>query len=98
MGACEHRLQRLIATDPDEVMPPPEVHKTLTPGQIELIGHWIDEGAKWGAHWPFIRIEPNDSGATGRRGATSPMDAGARNKLRNLFPLPALSVLGYSSA
>ena len=39
---------RMTSTDSDEVMPPPEAHKKITPAQVELIGQWIDEGAEWG--------------------------------------------------
>ena len=34
--------QRLISRDPDEVMPPPDAHRTLTEAQRELIRRWID--------------------------------------------------------
>ncbi|MGK0187999.1 MAG: hypothetical protein ACI9R3_003791 [Verrucomicrobiales bacterium] len=49
--------QRMTSADPDEVMPPPEVHKKITREQVELIGQWIDEGAPWGVHWAFTKIE-----------------------------------------
>ena len=34
-------------------MPPPDTGKTLTRAEIELIGKWIDGGAKWAGHWAF---------------------------------------------
>ena len=36
-------LQRLLSTDPNEVMPPPSLGKKPTTTQIELIRRWIDE-------------------------------------------------------
>ncbi|MEZ5328192.1 MAG: PSD1 and planctomycete cytochrome C domain-containing protein [Verrucomicrobiales bacterium] len=49
-------LHRIRSTDPDEVMPPPESHKkALTNTQAELLEQWIAEGARWGAHWSFIK-------------------------------------------
>ena len=42
---------RLITDDVDEIMPPPDSHKKLEPGQISLIKQWITEGAPWQAHW-----------------------------------------------
>jgi hypothetical protein len=44
---------RLVTKDEDELMPPPESHKTLKPAQIDLVRRWIAEGAKWGRHWSF---------------------------------------------
>src|SRR6187431_2960009 len=38
-------IKRLTATDPDDVMPPARLHKTVTPAQIELIEKWIAQGA-----------------------------------------------------
>ncbi|MCA9145239.1 MAG: PSD1 domain-containing protein [Planctomycetales bacterium] len=48
---------RLVAQDPDERMPPADSNKELSPTQIELIKRWIDQGAKWGDHWSFVRPE-----------------------------------------
>ncbi|MFP6867600.1 MAG: c-type cytochrome domain-containing protein, partial [Roseibacillus sp.] len=44
---------RITASDPDERMPPLDSHHELTPAQIELLGRWIDEGAKYEDHWSF---------------------------------------------
>src|SRR5579872_6722260 len=34
-------------------MPPAKSGKKLSPGQIELIKTWIEQGAKWNSHWAF---------------------------------------------
>lgn len=47
-------VKRLISTDPDEIMPPPEANKVLTPEQIETLKTWIAEGAKYDDHWSFV--------------------------------------------
>ncbi|MCB1092804.1 MAG: DUF1549 domain-containing protein, partial [Verrucomicrobiae bacterium] len=44
---------RIVTTDPDDLMPPPDSHKSLTPDQIDTLRRWIEEGAKWGRHWSF---------------------------------------------
>jgi len=45
-------IRRIVATDEDEVMPPPKSHKPrLAPGQVELLRRWIADGAVWGRHW-----------------------------------------------
>lgn len=46
-------VARLLSTDPDEVMPPPEANKKLKPEQIAVLKRWIAEGAVWGKHWSF---------------------------------------------
>lgn len=47
-------FQRIIATDPDEIMPPPKEHKTLKPHEIALIKNWIEQGAQWQPHWSLL--------------------------------------------
>ena len=47
-------IKRALSKDPDEIMPPPESHKVLKPEQVETLRRWINEGAKYEAHWSFI--------------------------------------------
>ena len=47
-------VARIVATDPDEIMPPPETNKSLLPDEIELLKQWIKEGATYETHWAFI--------------------------------------------
>ena len=49
-------IQRIVTRDPDEIMPPPKQHKTLTPQQIQLLTEWIRQGAPWGDHWSYTRV------------------------------------------
>ena len=49
--------QRLVTTDPDDVMPPPESHKDLKPAQKEVLRKWIEQGASWQPHWSFLPPE-----------------------------------------
>ncbi len=46
-------IQRIESIDPDEVMPPPRLHKTITPEQIAKLKLWIEQGAHWGGHWSY---------------------------------------------
>jgi hypothetical protein len=48
-------FQRLLSKDEDEIMPPPESHKSLKPEQIALIKEWISQGAPWQPHWSLIQ-------------------------------------------
>ena len=47
-------IARITATDPDDIMPPPESNKSLTAEQIGSIKKWIAEGAKYEQHWAFV--------------------------------------------
>src|SRR5688572_14932048 len=49
--------QRVIATDEDDVMPPPDSHKVLKPEQKELLKKWIMAGAPWEGHWAYVKPE-----------------------------------------
>ncbi len=46
-------IQRVLSKDPDEIMPPPELHKTLSPRTIALLRRWIEQGAPWEGHWVY---------------------------------------------
>ena len=45
---------RILSQDPDEVMPPPDSHKELSPAEKDLLKQWIIEGAAYEEHWEFI--------------------------------------------
>ena len=45
--------ERIHNTDPDEIMPPPELGRTLSPKEIETLDRWIREGAAYDKHWAF---------------------------------------------
>ena len=45
---------RIISEDPDEVMPPPDSHKELSPAEKDLLKQWILQGAPYQKHWAFI--------------------------------------------
>ena len=54
-------IARVIADDPEVVMPPPETKKTLTAEQKETLKRWVAAGAEYQTHWSFIaprRPEP----------------------------------------
>ena len=53
---------RITAADSDDRMPPADSHLVLSKEEIELIGRWIDEGAKYEGHWAF---QPLDRGKAG---------------------------------
>ena len=46
--------ERIVSSDPDEIMPPPDSHKELNPREKNLIREWIKQGARYEGHWAFI--------------------------------------------
>jgi len=72
-------VKRIFSTDPDEVMPPPESHKSLTPAERDTIRRWIDEGAKYETHWAY---QPLERPAVPAVGESHPVDAFIVAKLR----------------
>ncbi len=49
-------LQRILSSDPDELMPPPEANHPLSAKQIALLEQWVIDGAAWQRHWAFEPI------------------------------------------
>jgi hypothetical protein len=47
-------IRKIFSTDPDEVMPPPNSHLTLSAPEKKLLRDWIAQGAKYEPHWAFI--------------------------------------------
>lgn len=47
-------VQRIESKDEKQVMPPPDAHKTLQPGEIARLRQWVAEGADYEEHWSFI--------------------------------------------
>lgn len=74
-------IQRIIHTDPDEVMPPKKSNRTLSSEQVELLRRWVSEGASWGRHWAFempVRPPVPDIAVPGG----NPIDALVRARLK----------------
>ena len=89
--------RRVTATDPDDVMPPPDSHKTLKPEQRESLRQWILAGARWQGHWALLKPErptvPDVSRLSPRAApfpVRNPIDAFVLAKLdtRGLQPAP----------
>lgn len=54
-------VKRLKSHDPEELMPPPEANKTLTPKQIQILETWIAEGAEYDDHWSLVSPKRDDA-------------------------------------
>jgi Protein of unknown function (DUF1549)/Protein of unknown function (DUF1553)/Planctomycete cytochrome C len=46
-------IRRIFTTNPDDVMPPEDSHRTLTAAQKDLLKRWVEQGAPWQSHWAF---------------------------------------------
>ena len=82
---------RINSDDENEIMPPPNVHKELTKEEIELIGRWIESGAKYQQHWAYRAPQKPDVPQSDQADFNSnPIDAfaAARMKSMSLKPSP----------
>jgi len=54
-------IRRILTTDPDDRMPPPDHHpKPLPKEAIDTLTRWVEQGAEWGDHWAFEKpTEPD---------------------------------------
>lgn len=53
---ASHLMQRILASDADVQMPPPETGETLSAREIDLLKLWIQQGATYNQHWSFREI------------------------------------------
>ncbi|CAN5834960.1 DUF1553 domain-containing protein [soil metagenome] len=47
-------FQRIVSTDPELMMPPPNSNLSLSDYEIAVLEKWIEQGAEWKEHWSFI--------------------------------------------
>lgn len=84
-------FQRVIATDAEVIMPPPETGKALKPGEVELLRRWIAEGAGYQKHWSFeVPVQRQPPVVTQSDWVRNPIDAWVLSELekRQLKPQP----------
>ena len=62
--------QRIISTDPDDVMPPPKSHLKLSAEDKATLKAWIQQGAKYESHWAFTAPKETPAPSSGH-----PIDA-----------------------
>ena len=56
-------IKRINATDEDDLMPPPESHKSLSSAEKKLLHDWIKSGAEYEPHWAYAAPR-RDAGQT----------------------------------
>ena len=47
-------VYRIFTEDEDDLMPPPDSNKMLSAREKALLKQWIQEGAKYEAHWAYV--------------------------------------------
>src|SRR5882724_10598686 len=68
-------IQRINASDPDDIMPPVKSHKVLTAQQKDLLKRWIAAGAQYQPHWSLIAPKrPALPTVQNRRWVRNPID------------------------
>ena len=87
-------LRRILTEDADEVMPPPDSHRTLTASDKALLRLWVEQGAGFQPHWSFVPVRPVPvPSLPGEPTVLSPIDAFVRARLEEagLSPAPEAS-------
>ncbi|PWJ57142.1 cytochrome c [Dyadobacter jejuensis] len=82
---------RMISTDPELQMPPPNSNLTLSAKEIAIISRWIEQGAVYKPHWSFIKPAlPQIPTLKDQAWVRSPIDAfvAARLQQQGLQPSP----------
>lgn len=83
-GASEI-IARLHTTDKNLVMPPPQMHKTMKPHEIEILERWVEEGANYEEHWSFlppVKVDPPENADVPEGWNSNPIDAYTLRKMR----------------
>lgn len=84
-------LRRIGSTDPNLVMPPPEVERRVSARQKELLTRWIQQGARWEQHWSFVTpVQASPPSVVAKVWPNSPVDTFVLSRLEaeGLAPAP----------
>jgi hypothetical protein len=84
-------VQRLHATDPETMMPPPKSNRRLSAEQKQLLERWISAGAVYQSHWAFVTpVRPPVPAVTRQDWVRTPIDRFVLAKLEKegLGPSP----------
>lgn len=85
--AASGLIKHILASDPDEIMPPPDKNMALSPAEIDMLQRWIREGAAYEKHWAFV--PPAKPAVPVVAGVTEPIDCFVRDALAKKQWLPS---------
>lgn len=78
-------IARVRSSDPDDIMPPPDLKKPLSAEQIQKLEEWIRQGAAYEGHWAYEPIErprvPEEPETADNAAGRNPVDAFIRERL-----------------
>ena len=84
-------VERVFSSDPDQMMPPPAIHKELKPAEKELLKAWVAAGAEYQPHWSLIApVRPPLPAVKNEAWVRTPIDRFvlARMEEQGLAPAP----------
>lgn len=83
-------VERIFTADPDDLMPPPKTHKTLTAAQKSTLKKWIAQGAEYEPFWAYvIPKRPPVPQVADASWVTNPIDAFILQKLEEVRLKPS---------
>ncbi|MFK8113583.1 MAG: PSD1 and planctomycete cytochrome C domain-containing protein [Rubripirellula sp.] len=82
-------IARILETDPDLQMPPPESGKKLTKSEIDLLTRWVKEGAKYEPYWAYVAPQPHPVPKVDSHWPSDPIDNFVFQQLRSLKMQPS---------
>jgi hypothetical protein len=69
-------VQRIMATDESQRMPPNKAGTPLSPRDIAVLRRWVEQGAPWQQHWSFPKPDrPTQPSVRTAGGVRNPIDA-----------------------
>ncbi|MEZ0268294.1 MAG: PSD1 and planctomycete cytochrome C domain-containing protein [Phycisphaerae bacterium] len=89
--ATSELVKRVLTADEDDLMPPADSGKKLTPQQKQILKAWVEQGGKYQKHWAFEPVAKVDAPATkSANWARNPIDSFilAGLEAKNLAPSP----------
>lgn len=66
--------KRVISTDPETVMPPPETKRVLSDEQKQKLRLWIEQGAAYQSHWAFEALSKAEPPSVDNEWSSHPVD------------------------
>jgi hypothetical protein len=90
-ASASELVKRIHSTDPDQLMPPANSNRRLTPEQKATLERWINEGANYATHWAFVApVRPSLPAVKNAQWVRNPIDRFvlARLEAEGLTPSP----------